>query len=277
MKGNKIMELLGKAEIFTRKNSPAILTGLAVVGVLSTAWAAFKAGPKADEILKKYRKDMEDCHPDDKEAKRAVVAETAKKMIPVVAPTVIMGSVTAACMIGSTSVSNRRVAALSAAYTLSETTVKNLNDKMEEMLGEKKARAIKDSIMKDKLKADADKDRGLLSDTNFVFPNNGTVLCKDLYSGRLFHSTAEKIRQAITTCSYNIITDMYISLNEFYDAIDSPELPRIPMGDDFGWNLRDLNNKKLPIILTALLTENDIPCLCIDYTVGLRDDYRNLH
>lgn len=277
MKSNKVTELLGKAEIFTKKNSPVILTGLAIVGVISTAYAAYKAGPRADKILEAYRKDMRDCHPNDKEAKRAVVGETVKKMVPVVAPPIIMGGTTIACIVGSHSVSSRRIAALSAAYSLSETTVKNLNSKMEEMLGEKKARAIKDSIMKDKLKADSEKDKKILSDGQLVIPSDGTVLCKDLYSGRLFYSNAEKINQAIAKCSYEIISDMYISLNDFYEAIDSPQLPRIPMGEDLGWNIDDTLNGKLPITLSALLTDDNKPCLCIDYDISVRDDFRNLH
>ena len=277
MKSNKVTELLGKAEIFTKKNSPVILTGLAIVGVISTAYAAYKAGPRADKILEAYRKDMRDCHPNDKEAKRAVVGETVKKMVPVVAPPIIMGGTTIACIVGSHSVSSRRIAALSAAYSLSETTVKNLNSKMEEMLGEKKARAIKDSIMKDKLKADSEKDKKILSDGQLVIPSDGTVLCKDLYSGRLFYSNAEKIKQAIAKCSYEIISDMYISLNNFYEAIDSPQLPRIPMGEDLGWNIDDTLNGKLPITLSALLTDDNKPCLCIDYDISVRDDFRNLH
>lgn len=277
MKSNKVTELLEKAEIFTKKNSPVILTGLAIVGVISTAYAAYKAGPRADKILEAYRKDMRDCHPNDKEAKRAVVGETVKKMVPVVAPPIIMGGTTIACIVGSHSVSSRRIAALSAAYSLSETTVKNLNSKMEEMLGEKKARAIKDSIMKDKLKADSEKDKKILSDGQLVIPSDGTVLCKDLYSGRLFYSNAEKIKQAIAKCSYEIISDMYISLNNFYEAIDSPQLPRIPMGEDLGWNIDDTINGKLPITLSALLTEDNKPCLCIDYDISVRDDFRNLH
>lgn len=277
MKSNKVTELLEKAEIFTKKNSPVILTGLAIVGVISTAYAAYKAGPRADKILEAYRKDMGDCHPNDKEAKRAVVGETVKKMVPVVAPPIIMGGTTIACIVGSHSVSSRRIAALSAAYSLSETTVKNLNSKMEEMLGEKKARAIKDSIMKDKLKADSEKDKKILSDGQLVIPSDGTVLCKDLYSGRLFYSNAEKIKQAIAKCSYEIISDMYISLNDFYEAIDSPQLPRIPMGEDLGWNIEDTINGKLPITLSALLTDDNKPCLCIDYDISVRDDFRNLH
>lgn len=277
MKSNKVTELLEKAEIFTKKNSPVILTGLAIVGVISTAYSAFKAGPRADKILEEYRKDMRDCHPKDKEAKRVVVGETVKKMVPVVAPTVIMGGTTIACVIGSHSISSRRIAVLSAAYSLSESTVKNLNNKMEEMLGEKKARAIKDSIMKDKLKADSEKDKKILSDGQLVIPSDGTVLCKDLYSGRLFYSNAEKIKQAIAKCSYEIISDMYISLNDFYEAIDSPQLPRIPMGEDLGWNIEDTINGKLPITLSALLTDDNKPCLCIDYDISVRDDFRNLH
>lgn len=277
MKNNKLMEFLEQAEVFTKKNSPVILTGLAIVGVLSTAYSAYKAGSRAEKIMEEHRKDLEYCSNGDKEARRVVTCETIKKMTPVVAPTVIMGGTTIACIIGSHSVSSRRIAALSAAYSISESTVKNLNTKMEEMLGEKKTRAVKDAIMKDKLKADAEKDQKLLSDNNFVVPGDGTVLCKDLYSGRLFYSSAEKIQQAIAKCSYDIVSDMYISLNDFYEAIGSSQLTRIPMGEDLGWNLDDVHNGKLPITLTALLTDDMKPCLCIDYDISVRDDFRNLH
>lgn len=277
MKGNKVMEFLERAEIFTKKNSPVILTGLAVAGVISTAYSAFKAGPRADKILEDYRKDMRDCHPKDKEAKRAVVNETVKKMVPVVAPTVIMGGSTIACVIGSHSISSRRIAVLSAAYSLSESTVKNLNNKMEEMLGEKKTRAIKDSIMKDKLRDSEKNDQKLLGDGNLYIPDNGYVLCKDLYSGRPFYSTAEKIKQAIVKCSFDVQQDMWVSLNEFYDEVNSPQLEHIPMGDDLGWDAEDTIRGQLPITLTALLTEDGKPCLCVDYDINIRRDFRNLH
>lgn len=277
MKGNKIMEFLGKTEIFTKKNSPVILTGLAVAGVISTAYFAFKAGPRADKILEEYRKDMRDCHPRDKEAKRAVIGETVKKMVPVVAPAVIMGGSTIACVVGSHSISSRRIAVLSAAYSLSESTVKNLNSKMEEMLGEKKTRAIKDSIMKDKLRETEKNNQKMLGDGNVVVPDNGYVLCKDLHSGRPFYSTAEKIKQAIVKCSFDVQQDMWVSLNDFYDEIGSPQLEHIPLGDDLGWNVEDTIRGQLPITLTALLTDDGKPCLCVDADIRIRSDYRNLH
>lgn len=277
MKLDKVTDFLSKAEIFTKRNSPIILTGLAVVGTLSAAYSAYKAGPKAEKVLEEYHRDMKDCRPDDKEAKRAVTGEMIKKMTPVVAPPVIMTGTTVACIIGSHSASSRRIAALSAAYKLSESTIQSLNGKMEEMLGEKKARAVRDSIMKEKLKTDSKNDQKVLSENQFIMPKDGTVLCKDLYSGRFFHSTAGKIEQAIAKCSCNIISDMYISLNDFYEAIDSPELPRIPMGEDLGWNIDNVQNGSLPIYLTALLTEDKQPCLCVDYDISVREDFRHLH
>lgn len=277
MKWNKLVDLLGKVEVFSKKNSPAILTGIAIVGVISTAYAAYKAGPKAEKILEECQKDMKDCRRDDKEAKKAVFVEASKKMVPVMAPPVIMGGMTIACMAGSLSVSNRRIAALSAAYTISESTVKSLNGKMEEILGEKKARAVKDAIMKDKLKADSEKDQKVRSNETFIMSGNGTVLCKDLHSGRLFYSNAEKINQAIAKCSYDLISEMYVSLNDLYLAINSPQLEPIPLGDDLGWNIDDVKDGRLPITLTALLTEDNQPCLCIDYDIGVRTDFRNLH
>lgn len=277
MKTSKVMGLLEKAEILTKKNSPIILTGLAIVGVVSTAYSAYKAGPRAEKILKAYRQDMKDCHPEDKEAKRAVVSEAVKKMVPVVAPTVIMGGSTIACVVGSHSISSRRIAVLSAAYSLSESTVKNLNNKMEEILGEKKTRAIKDSIMKDKLRNSEKNNQKLLGNGNIIVPDNGYVLCKDLYSGRPFYSTAEKINQAIVKCSFDVQQDMWVSLNDFYDEVGSPQLERIPLGDDLGWNVEDTIRGQLPITLTALLTEDGKPCLCVDADIRIRSDYRNLH
>lgn len=277
MKSSKLMSFLEKAEGFTKKNSPTILAGFAIIGVISTAYAAYKAAPRAEKILKLYREDMRDCHPKDKEAKKAVVEEAVKKMIPVMAPPVISGGITIACIVSSHNASNRRIAALSAAYTLSENTIKNLNGKMEEMLGEKKTKTIKDSIMKDRLDKDSEKDKKIVEKGDLIMTGNGTVLCKDLYSGRLFYSNAEKIKQAIAKCSYDIVSEMYISLNDFYREIDSPNLEPIPMGDDLGWNIDDTNHGKLPISLSALLTEDNKPCLCIDYDISVRNDFRGLH
>jgi hypothetical protein len=264
----KLKETLNGLGEFGKKNSPAILTGLAIVGLVSTAVAAYKAAPEAEKILKQKKEDLKKVDPEDKAAKRTVVIEAAKELTPVMLPTIIMGGATAACIIGSNSISSKRIAVLSTAYTVSEKAVKDLNGKMQEMLGEKKTRAIKDAIVKDKV-GETPKDGN-----SVIITGNGDVLCKDLYSGRFFQSNAQKLGQAINKLSHDVQTDMYVSLNDLYDEIG---LPRIPMGDDFGWNVDDAPRGQLPIDLTAVLTDDGTPCLCLNYDSSLRDDFRRLY
>lgn len=273
MKLNKVTEVFGKSltnfKEGTKKNSPAILTGLAVVGLLSTVVLAYKAAPKAEKIMEKKKKDMSYVEKGDKAAKKAVTVETIKEMAPVITPVVVMGAATTACILGSNSISSKRIAVLSAAYSISERTVKDLNGKMNEVLGVKKTQVIKDAIAKDKL--DASKTP---KGNQVIVTGNGDVLCKDSYTGRFFQSNAQKIGQAINELSHDLMTDMYVSLNDFYGALN---IPRVPMGEDLGWNVDDTQRGQLPITYTAILTESGEPCLCVEYDVGVRTDYRNLH
>lgn len=270
MKPNKFTELLTKAEGFTKKNSPAILSGFAIVGVITTAISAYKAAPIAKKIQKRKEEDMKIVAPDDKAGKRAVAIEYVKEMTPVMLPTVISSTATISCIVGSHTISNKRIAVLSAAYSLSESAVKDLNNKMNEMLGEKKTRTIKDAIVKDKLQKNP-----IPTDNNqIIITTDGEVLCKDAYTGRYFHSSPEKIQQAINQISRDVQTDMYVSLNDFYEML---HIPQVPMGNDLGWNVDDTIKGQLPIYISAQLTEDNRPCLCLDYDTTLRSDFRNLH
>lgn len=266
MKG-KIMSWLTKAEGYTKEKSPAILAGLAIAGVVVTAYSAYKAGSRADKILAEKKKDLKDCAPGDKAAKRTVIKEAVKEMVPVVLPTAIMAGTTIGCIVGSHKISARRLAVVSAAYSLSESAVKDLNGKMEEMLGEKKARSIRDAIMKDKL----DKDINPIPSQCTVYTDgNRYILCKDLYTGRFFHSNAEKINRAINQINIDILTRDFVSINDFYEEIDADDLEPAPMGDEVGWHVSDTRGSRLPITLTALLTKSQEPCLCIDYDVTVK-------
>lgn len=254
----------------TKKHSPAILTGLTVVGVIAATYHAYKAGLVASEILENHRIKMEQLEKEDKAGRKAVRKETVKKMAPVVASMVVMGAVTCGCAIGAQSISSRRIAALSAAYSISEAALNDLNLKMKEMLGDKKARAIKDSIAKDKLHA-----AGPVNESQIIITGSGDVRCMDEYTGRLFLSNAIKIDKAINKLNNDIRCCRYVSLNDFYDLIG---LARVPMGNDLGWNEEDtLGDGRLPISFTAILDDDNNPVLCIEYDIHLRDDYRNLH
>lgn len=269
MKSNKVTKLCNQAVNFTKKNSPAILTGISIVGLFTTAYTSYKAGLKAYDILEDHKTDMALCHADDKEAKRSVRWETTKRLTPVLAPPIISSAVTAGCIFGSNQISTKRVAVLSTAYAASEKALKEWKFKTEELVGEKKAQKIKDAIIKDRLDEDPPG-----PNSKIIMTGSGDVLCKDLFTGRFFRSNAQAIGQAVNALSADCAQDMYVSLNDFYDFLD---IPRIPMGDEFGWNADDMIRGQLPIGYSAQLTQDTQPCLCIDYNVMPRQDYRNLH
>lgn len=267
---SKIGGLFGKMSGFAKQNDRAILTALSLAGLVATAIASYKSGSKVEKAVKKAKRDMQDVAPDDKEARRAVIATAAKEIAPAVAPAVVMGGMTAACILGNHQASSRRIAVLSAAYTVSENAMRELNGKMNEMLGENKVKQIKDAVVKDGLIKDGKENYP--KDNQVIITKNGDVLCKDVQTGRYFKSDAEKIKQAINQLSHDILSEMWISLNDFYDLIG---LPMVPLGDELGWNVEDCYKGQIPITLTAQLTENEEPCLCLDYDIRVRHDYRN--
>lgn len=266
MKASTIIKAIST---FTKKNAPAILAGVAAVGTVVTAVTAYKAGIKASDVLKEHSLKMKDLNATDKEKVNKVYKETATKLAPIVVPPVLIGAASIGCVFGSLSVSQRRIAALSAAYSISESALKDLDKQMEKILGDKKVRQVKDAATKEKLQSS-----GPVNDNQVIITGDGNVLCKDMYSGRYFMSNADKIGKAINWASQEARTAMYVSLNEFYDQLN---IPRIPLGDDLGWNADDLNGGTLPITYTAVLTEDDRPCLCVESLAGVRQDYTKLY
>lgn len=263
MKG-KVAETVNNVIDYAKKNEPAILSGIGVAGVFITAWMAFKAGPKANYILEKHR-----CMIDSGKDKKEETKKAIKELAPVVIPPAAMAVATSVCIIGSNSVSSKRIAVLSAAYNVSESALKEYQNKVTEIVKPEKVKQIKESLAKDELEKNPIK-----PSTDVIVTGDGDVLCMDCYSGRYFRSNAQKIGQAVNELSADVQTDMYVSLNDFYSKIG---IPSIPMGDDFGWNVDDLNHGQLSIEVSAHLTPDKQPCLVVNYDIFPREDYRRLH
>lgn len=254
---------------FAKKRSPSILTACSVVGLVGTVYYAYRAGKVIPKIVEKKKEELSKCKKEDKEARKEVVFEGIKEAAPSTVPVLLLGASTTACIIGSNSISSKRIATLSAAYALSETAVKDLNRKMVEVVGEKKAREVRDSIVKEKLEENPP-----TADSRVIITGQGDVLCKDGFSGMYFRSNAAKIEQAILALSYQVMQEMYVSLNDFYYHLG---LDNAMIGDEFGWTSDDLVQGKLPISISAQLTPEKDVCLCIDYDAMLRPDYRKLY
>lgn len=252
------------------QNSPTILTGLAVTGFITTVVLVVKAVPKAEKALEKranaIKKAEAEFEGDElKEKKTEITVEAVKEIAPAVIPPIVTGATAIACCIGSNSVNLRRQAVLSAAYNVAQSTLAEYKDKLPEIVGKGKAEKVMDAIAEDHVRKNPP------SDNQIIITGDGECLCYDDYSGRYFKSNPEKIREAVNDVNAELMSYMYVSLNDFYRKIG---LATIKLGDDLGWNI---NNGQFSVKYTSTLTDNNTPCLVLEYDTEVRTDYRDLH
>lgn len=229
------------------KNSPTILTGIGVAGVISTTGSAIRDTPQALDLIEQANKNNK---------KKLTKFETVKLVAPCYIPTIIMGTITIACIIGSNSINGKRNAALATIYSISEAAMKEYQAKVVETIGAKKERQIKDEITKDLVANNP------VEEDSIIHTGRGTTLCYDSISGRYFRSNIENIRKAVNDLNRSFLDgDMYISLNELYYSIG---LPETKLGNDLGW---PIGNGNIELDFSSHLTADGTPCLVMDYKI----------
>lgn len=236
------------------KHSPEILTGLGIAGMAATAVIAVKATPKAMRIIEEERK-LRDA--DNPITKVEMVKLTWKCYIPAA----VTGATSAACLIGASSVHSKRTAALATAYNISRTALSEYKDKVVETIGEKKEQEIRDKVAQDKV------ERLPVQNNEVINTEKGSVLCCDLAFGRYFRSDWDSIQRAANRVNRMIVTNMYASLNDFYEELG---LPPTDMGYELGWNIDD---REIIVERSSIIASDGTPCLAISYNVAPRYEY----
>lgn len=259
MKKQEFMKTVKAGFDLLGKNSPAILTGVGIAGMVTAGVLAVKATPKAMRIIEAEKR----LHGEDEEvilSKTDIVKAAWKPYVPAVG----LAVVSAGCLIGSCSVSTRRSAAIATAYKLSETACGEFKKKAVEVVGEKKVAEIKDAVNKERIKENP------VSNSEVIVTGKGKTLCYDNWSGRYFYSDADTIKRAEIALNRQLISDMYVSLSEFYDYLG---LRPTKGSEELGWNI---DAGEIRIELGALLSDDETPCLMIDYNIAPRYDYSKL-
>ena len=244
------------------KHSPAILIFLGITGFASTFVMACKAAPKAKEVLEELHLEQEENR--EENTKLIQIAKDVKEVAPIYAPSILMGSMSVACIVWSYSINSKRLAALATAYSISERTLHEYQNKVIETIGEKKEERIRDEIAKDHIRDNPP------SSNEVILTDGGEMLCYDSLFGRYFKSNINVIRKAEWTLNRRLINEMYVPLNDFYDEVG---LPPTRMGDELGWNV----DHEIRFSFSSILTENDQTCLVVDFDICPRYDFRNLH
>lgn len=249
-----ISNVVKRVRTSMKKHSPEILTGTGIAGMVVTTIMAVRATPRALMLLEGKK---DECETD-----TLAPVEIIKTAWTCYIPSVIVGGVSIACLIGASSVNFRRNAALAAAYTISETALKDYQEKIIETIGEKKEQSIRDSIAKDKI------EQKPVKQCEVVLTDNGKTLCYDSLSGRYFKSDIDKIKKSVNELNRQMLDEMYISLNDFYYELG---LDNTKLGDSLGWHV---DNGLINIKFSAQLANGETPCLVLDYRVAPQYDYQ---
>ena len=252
----KITEFFKSTRTFLGKHSPEILTGIGVVGMISSTVLAVKATPRAMKLIDMKKKELD--------TDELTVMETIKTAWKPYIPTVLVSLASASCLIGASATNYKRNAALASAYALSERTLTRYRDKVIDTIGERKEQQIREKMAQDEL------NENKLNNSQIIITSNGNTLCMDTMSGRYFKSDIETIKQAVNKLNRRLVYENYISLNEFYGEIG---LENVKNGDLVGWNL---DSGMIEPVFSTCLAENNQPCIVLDFTVCPRYDYDKL-
>ena len=255
----KLTNFIETTKGLMKKHSPEILTGIGITGMITTTVLAVKATPKALILLDEKRDELGRAY-DERLTIKEIVQTAWKPYIPAVT----LGVASITCIIGASTVNYKRNAALATAYAISEKTLVRYRDKVIETIGENKEKEIKAKVAQDEVKNKP------VSNSQVIITSKGETLCKDSISGRYFKSDIETIKKVVNELNRQMTYQQYVSLEEFYNELG---LEPIKNASYLGWNLDD---GLIEVDFTACLTDDDQPCIYVDYTVAPRYEFDKL-
>lgn len=272
---NKLQAALNSLGKSVNKNSPTILMGLGVSGLIGAGVMAVKATPKAlqlidDEMYCLYLEEYPHSDWDIQEFRRWMfstsnidVTERYRELPPkrllslcwkVYAPATATAALGATAVILGNRLHLRRAAVLASLYSLAENSLQTYQQKVIESVGKTKADAIF-AESSGELVAEQPHEE------NIHNVGGGTELCYDISSGRYFYSDVAKIRAAENLFNKELIVDNEKPMNDLGFMLG---LPPISLGEAAGWVVDD---GLLEIRISPKISVNgERPCLAIDFT-----------
>lgn len=253
---SKLNDVVRVTSKFLKKHSPDILTGLGIGCMFTGTVLAAKAAPKAAKKIEEAEKEK---------GETLTVVEKVKVVAVDYAPAALSTASGIACLVGANNTQNRRNVALATAYKAGEEAFNIYKEKVVETIGEKKEKEIKDEVAKEMVK------RNPVGENEVIVTEGGNTLCYMSSQGRYFNSSRDIIDRCVNMLNRRLISEMYISLNDFYYELG---LSPVKGGDDVGWNVEQ---GLIDIEFSSVLAADGRPCLVCEFYCEPRTDYINLH
>lgn len=226
--------------IMSKNASDLLLIG-GVACILGGGALAIKQTPKAVRLMEE-KKDKD-------------TIEKVKTISPLYIPSVIITGIGIAQIICSRNITNNKIAAITTAYTVSETAFKTYKEKVKDIVEPEKYEEIKREVASEQLKRDP------ISNKEVIMTKRGDVLIYDNMSGRYFRSSIDEIERAANIINKKLRNEMSMDLNEFYMEIG---LSAIKIGCEVGWHI---DEDELEPNFSSTIAEDGQPCLVLDYDV----------
>lgn len=221
-----------------KEQLPTILSGAAVIGVFVTGICAAKASLKAKEEVDQLE--------------TPTTLDKVKTVAPIYGPTVAVGSVTVACILGANHISVKRYAALAGTCAIAKSQLQEHKDKVLEMFGKEKAESIEQEIAKDQV---SKKTNGL------ICASDELVTCKDLVTGMVFKSSMVRIQAAANNVNTLVLLDGAAGLTDFHDQLDEEHTPIM---EKVRWHC-DSRTPMMQVEFGAEISEHGLPYLTFTY------------
>lgn len=217
--------------LFLKDNDTAILTGFAIAGVVSTGIFAGKASLKADKILEEAEKNTKE--PLDRKEKLKLVA-------PAFIPAGICCGLTITCICKTHSMDSNKLATMTYACSMSERAMKT----MEEKLGDKKLKSVRESIFEDDVRNDPPRSE-TIRDTG-----RGKTKFRDGIFGGDFYSDIEYVKSVFNKYNKMLNDGDIVYVNDIRWDLG---LPQTEIGSMMGWDCGQLDE-----MLTSVIIERDL-------------------
>ena len=217
------------ARLFVKRNASTILTGLASIGVVTTAVMAVKATPKALKLIEEAEQEK---------GEKLTKWETVKTAGSSYIPSAIVGVATITCLLASNILNKRTQASLMSAYALLDQSYKEYKNKLIELYGEEQHNEIIDAIAIEKAEEIGVRGSYLGTSCDLSLEENDSEprTFYDEHSGRYFTATIEQVMNAEYHLNRNYILRGYSYLNEFYEFLGIEETE---YGSVLGWAPND--------------------------------------
>ena len=228
-------------------NSPVLLVGATITGVVATGVLAARGGYKARGIVDAAQAEKGPENP-------LTTQEKVQLTWLCYAPAALAGAGSISSCLGVHFVHTKRFAELAGLYAVTSGKLDNMKDEVEEMLTGKKKQDLDDRL------AQKSADNSGFVNNEVVITQTGTELCYDDWTGRWFTSNMNAISAAVNEANALLIDEGELDLNTFYDRLG---ITNIPMGTDFGW--QHSKTGKLSLIYGNITAPDGRPAIAISF------------